>query len=86
MMYAIQASLALAILYSLYWLAFRRTGLHRLNRLVLLGIAAASLALPILASQVPDLTPLPNIAANGFVKYTPSPSTAPRGSETKYYL
>ncbi|HVU98652.1 MAG TPA: M56 family metallopeptidase [Puia sp.] len=74
MMYAIQASLTLAILYSLYWLAFRRSGLHRFNRLVLIGIAAASLALPMLASLAPDLMPPPHFRADGFVKYSPSPS------------
>lgn len=74
MIYMLQASLTLALLYSIYWLAFRRTGLHRLNRLVLIGIAVASLALPILASRLPDLTPLPNIKAIGFVKYNPYPS------------
>ena len=68
--YALQASLALALLYSLFWLFLGKTGFHTLNRFVLTGIGIASLALPFLAREIPDLTPSANIVANGHAKYT----------------
>ena len=39
MLYMLQASLTLALLYSVYRLFLGRTGFHRLNRFVLIGIA-----------------------------------------------
>jgi hypothetical protein len=79
MNYALQAGLTLALLYTVYWLFLSRTGLHRLNRFVLLGIAITSLVLPLVARYLPNLTPTPNIIADGKVSYTPpfNPITGP---------
>lgn len=74
MIYTLQASCALALLYSIYWLFLSRTGHHRLNRFVLIGIAVISLLLPLTTSMMPELMPTPNLTADGSVYITEPPS------------
>jgi prepilin signal peptidase PulO-like enzyme (type II secretory pathway) len=70
MIYLLQAGCTLAILYTIYWLFLSRTGRHKLNRFVLIGIAVTTLLLPLATRLLPDLLPSPNITANGYVRYT----------------
>jgi len=68
--YVLQASGTLALLYAIYWLFLGRTGFHKLNRFVLLGIALLSGLLPLTARFLPNLIPGPNLTADGDVQYT----------------
>jgi len=78
MIYALQASLTLALLYAVYWLLLRRTSFHHLNRIVLPGIALISLLLPLTARLIPNFAPAPHIIGDGYLKYTaPLPLSAP---------
>src|SRR5258708_19889726 len=77
--YALLASLTLALLYTVYWFFLRRTSFHQLNRYILLGIAAASLLLPLAARFIPDpvqFVPIGHITAEGYLKIT-QPETPP---------
>jgi hypothetical protein len=74
LIYAFEASLTLAVLYSTYYLFLRSTRFHQLNRFVLIGIAAASLTIPIAANYLPDLAGTPNLIADGYVHYNPPAS------------
>ena len=81
------ASLFLACLYSAYWLLFHREAFHQLNRLILLLIIAATLALPKVPApalfqnkgkntfSVSDWLPVPSGGTTGFP--SPAPGTGP---------
>src|SRR5258708_26087088 len=71
--YTLLASLTLALLYTVYWFFLRRTSFHQLNRYILLGIAAASLLLPLAARFIPDpvqFVPIGHITAHGYLNIT----------------
>jgi len=78
MLYALQASLALALLYFIYWLFLRRTSFHRLNRFVLIGIALAALLLPATGRLLPESASTPHFTATGALRITPEPSILSR--------
>lgn len=78
MLYALQASLALALLYAIYWLFLRRTSFHGLNRLVLLSVAIVSLTIPLATRFIPDQIESPRFTATGALRITPEPSILSR--------
>ena len=67
------ASLFLACLYSAYWLLFHREAFHQLNRLILLLIIAATLALP----KVPASSAL---RSTGCIRTTSAPFSTKKAS------